>query len=66
MRLVRVYKTVTMSTVIEVSDKLAQNLSGDCDEDTFDDAYKDGVQLAEDRGNWAPEEQDYEFDVLED
>ena len=66
MHKVRVYKTQTLVTTIDVDDKLAQNLSGDCDSDQWDIANQKGIELAETVAGWEMEEEDYEFKVLED
>lgn len=66
MNKVRVYKTQTLVATIEVDDKLAQNLSGDCDADQWDEAVEEGIKLAEALNEWEMEEEDYEFKVLED
>jgi len=66
MNKVRVYKTQTLVTTIEVDDKLAQCLSGDCDSDQWDAASQKGIELAETAAVWEMEEEDYEFKVLED
>jgi len=65
MNKVRVYKTQTLVTTIEVDDKLAQCLSGDCNEDDYDKAVEKGAALAE-KELWEVDDEDYEFVVLDD